>query len=246
VVEDDGAIRAIVTEVLAERGHEVSVMEEAEEALALLHRNHYLIMLLDWLLPGIDGLELCRRVRQRRDGDASVIVVTTARVAVGDELTAVLDAGAGDYLAKPFDLRLLEVRLTVAERHVAAIQARRRAEAALRDTWRMQAARRWAMCTGGRWLGGSVAAMAPATPSVTQAPTVTSRSSKGRCSRYLPIASKSRFGTIPSADVSLFVKLNIAAVSTTSKMSSSDRPCFRSASTSSGVHECASRVTFNA
>lgn len=139
VVEDDGPIRAIVTEVLAERGHEVSAVEGAEEALALLRRNHYPIMLFDWLLPGIDGLELCRRVRQRRDGDASVIVVMTARVAP-DDLTEVLDAGADDYLAKPFDLRLLEVRLTVAERHVAAIQARRRAEVALRDTWRMQGA----------------------------------------------------------------------------------------------------------
>ena len=96
-------------------------------------------MLLDWVLPGMDGLELCRRVRTRRDGDASVILMITARGAAGD-LAAVLDAGADDYLAKPFDIAMLDVRLTVAERHVAAIQARRRAEAALRDTWRMQGA----------------------------------------------------------------------------------------------------------
>jgi DNA-binding response OmpR family regulator len=139
VVEDDSAIRQLLSEVLTDRGHEVSAVGDAESGWRLIQRQHFPLMVLDWVLPGMDGLELCRRVRRRRDGDASVVLTITARGAAGD-LGAVLDAGADDYLAKPFDIAMLDVRLTVAERHVAAIQARRRAEAALRDTWRMQGA----------------------------------------------------------------------------------------------------------
>jgi DNA-binding response OmpR family regulator len=139
VVEDDGAIRHLFSEVLQDRGHEVSAVGDAESGWRLIQRQHFQLMVLDWVRPGMDGLELCRKVRARRDGDASVVLMITARGATGD-LVAVLDAGADDYLAKPFDIAMLDVRLTVAERHVASIQARRRAEAALRDTWRMQGA----------------------------------------------------------------------------------------------------------
>jgi DNA-binding response OmpR family regulator len=139
VVEDDGAIRHLLSEVLQDRGHEVSAVGDAESAWRLIQRQPFQLMVLDWILPGMDGLELCRKVRTQRDGDASVILMITARGATSD-LVAVLDAGADDYLAKPFDIAMLDVRLTVAERHVASIQARRRAEAALRDTWRMQGA----------------------------------------------------------------------------------------------------------
>ena len=139
VVEDDGAIRQLLCEVLKDRGHDVAAVGNAEEGWRLIQKQHFHLMLLDWVLPGMDGLDLCRRVRARRDGDASVILTITARGAA-EHLVQVLDAGADDYLAKPFDIAMLDVRLTVAERHVAAIQARRRAESALRDTWRMQGA----------------------------------------------------------------------------------------------------------
>jgi CheY-like chemotaxis protein len=93
-------------------------------------------MLLDWLLPGIDGLELCRRVRSLRGRD-EVILVVTARGGA-DDLAAVLDAGADDYLPKPFDIAMLDVRLTVAERTVMNVQARRVAEETLKHTWQTQ------------------------------------------------------------------------------------------------------------
>jgi DNA-binding response OmpR family regulator len=139
VVEDDVAIRQLLTEVLNDRGHDVSAVGDAEAGWRLIQRNQFPLMVLDWVLPGMDGLELCRRVRGLHDGDASVVLTITARSSASD-LAQVLDAGADDYLAKPFDIAMLDVRLTVAERHVAAIQARRRAEAALRETWRMQGA----------------------------------------------------------------------------------------------------------
>jgi DNA-binding response OmpR family regulator len=139
VVEDDVAIRQLLSEVLKDRGHDVAAVGDGEEGWRLIQKQHFHLMLLDWMLPGMDGLELCRRVRARRDGDASVILTITARSAA-ENLVQVLDAGADDYLAKPFNVAMLDVRLTVAERHVAAIRARRRAEAALRDTWRMQGA----------------------------------------------------------------------------------------------------------
>jgi diguanylate cyclase (GGDEF)-like protein len=78
----------------------------------------------------MDGLELCRRMRELPDGDRSVILMITA-LDRAEDLAAVLDAGASDYLSKPFRVGVLEVRLTIAERQVGEIAARKRAEEAL-------------------------------------------------------------------------------------------------------------------
>ncbi|HEY3109461.1 MAG TPA: response regulator, partial [Chloroflexota bacterium] len=92
VVEDDGAIRQLLSEVLTDRGHDVAAVGDAETGWRLIQKQHFHLMLLDWVLPGMDGLDLCRRVRARRDGDASVILTITARGAA-EHLVQVLDAG---------------------------------------------------------------------------------------------------------------------------------------------------------
>jgi DNA-binding response OmpR family regulator len=139
VVEDEPDMRGAIAEVLAERGHGVLALGDGAAAWEALRAERFPLMVLDLGLPGIDGLELCRRLRALPGGDATVVVVLTARTAPAD-LGAVLDAGADDYLAKPFDVGMLDVRVAVAERRVAEVARRRRAEAELTARARLDGA----------------------------------------------------------------------------------------------------------
>ena len=139
LVEDDDDARMLMGMVLAERGHEVAAFPEAESAWELCRGELYPLMLLDWVLPGIEGIELCRRVRTLPGGDAAVIVVITGRHQTGD-LAEVISAGADDYLAKPFALEALEARLAIAERRVELVGERRQVVEALEEAARVQGA----------------------------------------------------------------------------------------------------------
>src|SRR5438128_1375391 len=109
LVEDDDVVRELITTVLVEeRGHDVVAFPTADAAWPSCREAHYEIAVLDWVLPGMNGLELCRRIRTLPDGDTTIVLVCTARTSRAD-LQAVLDAGANDYIAKPFDVDLLEV-----------------------------------------------------------------------------------------------------------------------------------------
>ncbi len=79
VVEDDPAIRDVLADVLVERGHEVVACPDGEAAWAACQREAFGLILLDLGLPGMDGLELCRRLRTLPHGHQSVVVVLTAR-----------------------------------------------------------------------------------------------------------------------------------------------------------------------
>ena len=91
------------------------------------------MMILDWEMPRLDGLELCRRVRASEGGDVPFILVVTARDRTED-LTCVLDAGADDYMSKPVTPSNLQARLRIAERRIEVSAARRRAEEELRKS----------------------------------------------------------------------------------------------------------------
>jgi DNA-binding response OmpR family regulator len=140
VLDDEPIMLGLVGELLARRGHEVVRAADAEMAWELCQREDFPLMVLDWGMPGeLDGLGLCRRVRAQADGNRCVILVMTARDRPAD-LAAVLDAGADDYIAKPFQIDLLDVRVTIAERQVEAVQARVKAEEAARDRARLEGA----------------------------------------------------------------------------------------------------------
>jgi PAS domain S-box-containing protein len=131
VVEDSRSMRRLLEMLLRERGHEVETYGDAESALAA-HREHpFDLMLLDWVLPGKSGLELAREVRALPAGDLAVIVVLTGKEG-SEQLEAVLDAGANDYLTKPLEPDLLRTRLFIAERTVHERARRHKAEEALR------------------------------------------------------------------------------------------------------------------
>ncbi len=93
------------------------MLETAEAALEAHLREPFQLMLVDWTLAGMSGLDLCRAVRSRPGGENVVIVVITGRNRA-DDLHAVLDAGASDYVSKPIDPEILDTRLLIAERSI--------------------------------------------------------------------------------------------------------------------------------
>ncbi len=123
VVEDDADVCRVVADLVAERGHTVTTAGSGEEALAAYFGTFHELVVLDLNLPGLDGLELCRRVRAHPRGEHTVLVVLTGRGGP-DEVTRALDAGADDFLSKPVLSRDFRVRLTIAERQ-AAVRAER-------------------------------------------------------------------------------------------------------------------------
>jgi signal transduction histidine kinase len=126
VVDDSISMRGLLCEQLRERNYEVTAVGSAEEGLRAHRQRPFQLMVVDWTLPGMSGLELCRAVRSARDGEHAFILVITGRNNA-DDLAAVLDAGASDYLSKPVDPEILRTRLLVAERAIADL-ARREAE----------------------------------------------------------------------------------------------------------------------
>jgi two-component system response regulator MprA len=108
VVDDDRAVREALRRALTLGGYEVQVAEDGEQALELIVQAVPEAVVLDLGLPGIDGLEVCRRVR--RLGNRVPILILTARDAVADRIDG-LDVGADDYMVKPFDVGELKARL---------------------------------------------------------------------------------------------------------------------------------------
>jgi DNA-binding response OmpR family regulator len=108
VVEDEPRLAQVVRKVLEEEGHTADVAHDGEEGLAMAMDGSHDVIVLDVLLPGIDGLEVCRRLRAGRVD--TPILLLTALDAVEDRVRG-LDAGADDYLPKPFALQELLARL---------------------------------------------------------------------------------------------------------------------------------------
>jgi two-component system cell cycle sensor histidine kinase/response regulator CckA len=135
VVEDHPQSREGLQRLLERRGHEVIGVGSAEEAKQTLAVQQFPFLILDWMLPGQSGLELCRELRGRPDGDGIFILLVTARDDTTD-LEQALAAGASDYLSKPLDPGLLNVRLSVAERQVRDLAERNQSRVALQDSAR--------------------------------------------------------------------------------------------------------------
>lgn len=108
VVEDDGAVRRAVERALSFEGYDVVTARDGAEALSIVLNDNIEAIVLDVMMPIVDGLETCRRIRAR--GDTTPILILTARTEVTDRVAG-LDAGADDYLVKPFALEELLARL---------------------------------------------------------------------------------------------------------------------------------------
>lgn len=113
VVDDDSRVTSALRRTLAYEGYQVSVAANGEQALFLARTKSPDLVILDRMLPGIDGLEVCRRLRaagtEERAGDVAILMLT-ARDAVTDRVAG-LETGADDYLVKPFALEELLARV---------------------------------------------------------------------------------------------------------------------------------------
>ena len=108
VVDDEPAVRDALERALRLEGHDVLLAADGQEALGTLDVRAPDAVVLDVLMPRVDGLELCRRMRRR--GDRTPVLMLTARDTVSDRVAG-LDAGADDYLIKPFALEELLARV---------------------------------------------------------------------------------------------------------------------------------------
>jgi len=135
LVEDHTESRKNLQRLIERRGHEVVAVASAEEAKQELATREFPFLILDWMLPGESGIDLCRDLRKRPRGDEFFILLVTAR-ADREDLEQALEAGANDYLTKPLDLGLLNVRISVAERQIRELTERNQARAALQESAR--------------------------------------------------------------------------------------------------------------
>ncbi|MFI9332550.1 response regulator transcription factor [Kitasatospora sp. NPDC052868] len=132
VVDDEPALRDALESSLAFEGYEVATATDGYEALESVERDKPDLVLLDIMMPRMDGLTAVRRMRSR--GDTVPVLMLTARDAVGDRVTG-LDVGADDYLAKPFELDELLARVrALLRRNALATEAAARAAAVEDDS----------------------------------------------------------------------------------------------------------------
>jgi DNA-binding response OmpR family regulator len=117
IVEDDTKLALFLSRALSEEGHTADICEGGVDAIPQVCAGSYDIVILDWMLPGMDGLAVCRELRQQ--GVTTPIIMLTARGEVGERVLG-LRAGADDYLGKPFDLEELLARIEAVLRRTTA------------------------------------------------------------------------------------------------------------------------------
>ncbi|MGW7541434.1 response regulator transcription factor [Streptomyces sp. NPDC054770] len=118
LAEDDRAIRHALERALTLEGYEVTAVADGVEALAHAHRTNPDVLVLDVMMPGIDGLQVCRVLRA--EGDRTPILMLTALVETADRIAG-LDAGADDYVVKPFDVEEVFARLRALLRRTSPV-----------------------------------------------------------------------------------------------------------------------------
>lgn len=118
IVEDDALSRTLISKALTQKGHRLVLAASGEEALELLDINSDIdIIILDWILPGIDGLEVCRQIRQKEKDSFCYIIMLTSREGRKILIDA-YESGADDFAVKPFKLDEMEARIKVGQRVV--------------------------------------------------------------------------------------------------------------------------------
>jgi DNA-binding response OmpR family regulator len=119
LIEDHRDIAEMIVEFLEQKGFAVDYAADGVTGLHLAVTNPYDVIVLDVMLPGLDGLAVCRKLREEARNDTPLLMLT-ARDTLDDKITG-LGAGADDYLVKPFEIRELEARIrTLSRRHRGA------------------------------------------------------------------------------------------------------------------------------
>jgi two-component system, OmpR family, phosphate regulon response regulator PhoB len=118
IVEDEAAIAELVRYNLAAEGFRTALAASGEEAEVVAQEEHFDLIVLDWMLPGLSGIELCRRLRRREATSAVPILMLTARGEEGDRVRG-LATGADDYVVKPFSVPEMIARVKALLRRAA-------------------------------------------------------------------------------------------------------------------------------
>lgn len=115
VAEDDSVSALILRRTLEKMGYEVTVVRDGLEAWDRILREDFRLVISDWMMPNMDGVQLCRRIRSRKECPYVYLILLTAKGAREDRFEA-MEAGADDFLVKPLDASELTARLNVARR----------------------------------------------------------------------------------------------------------------------------------
>lgn len=110
LIDDDPTTRLVIKRALTQQGYDVAVAKNGEEGLDLAQRLKPKLIICDWMMPGIDGLEVCRQTKAMADLSTTFFILLTARGAVEDRVIG-LDTGADEFLAKPIDMDELKARV---------------------------------------------------------------------------------------------------------------------------------------
>ena len=115
IAEDDMASRLILSEITTQLGHDVVTAENGQDAWTIFKHGHVPLVITDWMMPDVDGIELTRRIRAERRERYTYVIFLTALGGKDDYLEA-MTAGADDFASKPLDAEQIRARLRVAER----------------------------------------------------------------------------------------------------------------------------------
>jgi DNA-binding response OmpR family regulator len=118
IAEDDQDSRDLLSWLLQKLGYEVVATENGKHAWEVYRKGEFHLVISDLLMPDIDGLELCRRIRANKQSNYTYIILLTALIGKKDYLEG-MDAGADDFVTKPFDTDELKARLRVATRIIS-------------------------------------------------------------------------------------------------------------------------------
>ena len=117
VVEDEDALSTLLSYNLEKEGYKVAVAADGEEGLMLVDERQPDLVVLDWMLPKVSGIEVCRRLRSRAETRNLPIIMLTARGEESDRIRG-LDTGADDYITKPFSMTELTARIRAVLRRI--------------------------------------------------------------------------------------------------------------------------------
>jgi DNA-binding response OmpR family regulator len=136
VADDSDVVRHVLASTVERCGHRVTAVGDGAAAWDAYQRINPPLVILDWQMPELDGLEVCRRIRGRPAGADAFVLMITGRDATTD-LVAALAVGVDDYMTKPVVAADLEARIRIAERRIEQTAARRAAEQALARAQRL-------------------------------------------------------------------------------------------------------------
>lgn len=128
VVEDEAPIRELLALILVREGYQVQTVSTPDQALSWMEQNEYDLMIIDWMLPAMSGVELIKTIRERRV--TTPILMVTAKTQPEDIVTG-LESGADDYVTKPFDSTVLKARIQALLRRSKAASGGMSGEVAL-------------------------------------------------------------------------------------------------------------------